>query len=427
MQDTGVSFAVAATPNFQHSTALRGASKPDFSSGLSAAGAAVQADNAATAGSWLAACTGFVVSLATAGRLRFGPRAQRRAATQDGTSKPRVLVVNLDKSVDRWEKCTEEFAKQNVEAERFPAVLGKALSEEERNENVTFGARYFCTAGMIGCFMSHLGIWKKVVKEDIPYVVVLEDDVVLYPDFTEKLKTLLEELPEGWDVCLLGAVGCVNQDREPLSMKSYGWLTGGSRASPGKTRTISPHLFVPYKPAGTHAYMISRKGAEVLANACPKARFHVDLTAWSVPQLKLYCAKDYLATQRFDESDTTVSKGGAPLTKRFLEWCWSVGGFASLVKQAGVPNLTWAWKTAVFAVPLPFSSNHKRFIIEAGPAISLWVMMLLSCIPLRSLKMAGVAFAYLGCITFMIRWLSNTLQLLPLVMLAAVSAACFLV
>lgn len=424
MQSTGVSFALAAKPNFQRSSALRGASKPDLSLGLAAAGAAVQADNA---GSWIAACAGFVVSLAAAGRLRSGVRAQRRAATQDSTSKPRVLVVNLDKSTDRWGMCTEEFAKQNVEAERFPAVLGKAMSEEERNENCTFGARYFCTAGMIGCFMSHLGIWKKVVEEDIPHVVVLEDDMVLYPNFSEKLNVLLQELPEGWDVCLLGAVGCVNQDREPLSMKSYGWLTGGSRASPGKSRTISPNLFVPYKPAGTHAYMISRKGAEVLAKACPKARFHVDLTAWSVPELKLYCAKDYLATQRFDESDTTVSKGGAPLTKRFLHWCWTVSGFSSLVKRAGVPNLTWAWKTAVFAIPLPFGSNHKRFIVEAGPAISLWVLMLLSCIPLRSLKMAGVAVAYLGCITFMIRWLSNTLQLVPLLMLAAVSAACFLV
>eukprot|EP00931_Biecheleriopsis_adriatica_P048808 TRINITY_DN28201_c0_g1_i1.p1 TRINITY_DN28201_c0_g1~~TRINITY_DN28201_c0_g1_i1.p1 ORF type:complete len:212 (-),score=26.39 TRINITY_DN28201_c0_g1_i1:27-662(-) len=208
-------------------------------------------------------------------------------------------------------------------------------------------------------------------------------------------------------------------------MKSYGLLTGGIRPSPGKSRTISDHLFVPCRPAGTHAYMVSRKGAEVLAKACPKARYHVDLTAWSLPNLKLYCAKDYLATQRFDEEDTTVSKQGNPLTERFLRWAWSVVGFDRLGTKAGVPNLTWAWKTAVFALPVPFSSTRRRIIVECGPSSSLWVLMLLACIPMKSLKPAGFAFAYLGSIICMIRWLAGTQRALPLLCLGAISAGFF--
>jgi len=362
-----------------------------------------------------------------------GLRPRRRLATAaegstTGTwTRPPVLVVNLDKSVERWEQCKDEFAKHNVEAERFPATLGKALTEEERMEQATFGARYFCTAGMIGCFMSHLRIWQKVVDEDLPAVVVFEDDVVVYPDFEKKLQVLMAALPKDWDVCLLGAVGCIAQDKEALNMKSYGLLTGGGRPSPGKSRTISEHVFVPYRPAGTHAYLLSRKGAELLKIKCPKARYHVDLTAWSVPELQLYCAKDFLATQRFDETDTTVSKGGAPLTKRFLTWAWTIGGFADMARKAGCENLTWAWKTAVFALPVPFSRSHRRIIVEAGPSSSFWVLMMLACIPLKSLKPAGFAMAYLGSIICTIRWLAGTQKPVPLLSMASVSAFFFLV
>mmetsp|Transcript_10641 Transcript_10641/g.28443 ORF Transcript_10641/g.28443 Transcript_10641/m.28443 type:complete len:467 (+) Transcript_10641:67-1467(+) len=335
---------------------------------------------------------------------------------------PPIWVVNLDKSVDRWKNCQEEFATQDLKAERFPATLGKAMTDIELAENTTFGARYFCTPGMIGCFMSHLRIWQKVAEEGHAAVIVLEDDVVLFPNFSDRVQMLLKELPDDWEVCLLGAVGCIAQEQEAFNMKLYGLITGGGRPSPGKSRTISPNVFVPYRPAGTHAYMVSRKGAQALLRMCPKPRYHVDLTAWSLEDLKLYAAKDFLATQRFDD-DTTVSKEGAPLTRRFLRWCWDFTGLAAMGKKAGVPNLTWAWTIACFAVPLPFS--RKRIIVEMGPATSLFVLMALSCIPLRSMTPLGFAFAYLDFIIFIIRGLAGTQKPLPLLALAAMSAACF--
>jgi len=322
----------------------------------------------------------------------------------------------------RWEYCLEEFASQSLKAERFPATLGKAMTDEELAEKTTFGARYFCTPGMIGCFMSHLNIWKKVVEEGHEAVVVLEDDVVLYPNFSSKLQTLLKELPDDWDVCLLGAVGCIAQEQELLNMKLYGLITGGGRPSPGKSRTISPNVFVPYRPAGTHAYMVSQKGAQALVKMCPKPRYHVDLSAWGCTDLRLYMAKDELATQRFDD-DTTVSKEGAPLTRRFLRFCWDLTGLAAMGKKAGVPNLTWAWTIACFAMPIPFS--RKRIIVEMGPSTSFFVLMALSCIPLKSLKPLGYAFAYLTFIIFIIRGLAGTQKPLPILTLAAISAAFF--
>eukprot|EP00971_Amphidinium_carterae_P177351 3517316-Amphidinium_carterae.1 len=196
-----------------------------------------------------------------------------------------------------------ELGKQNLNGERFSATYGKLVPKDELKEKATWGARYFCTPGMIGCFMSHQRMWQRVVDEDLPYVAIFEDDCILYPDFNDNVKVLLGELdalPDGWDVCLLGAVGCVGTEKEAFNMKLYGTVTGGTRKSPGKSRLVSENLYVPYKPAGTHAYMVSRSGAEKMLKSLPKAQYHVDLTAWSLQDLKLYAAKDFLATQAFD-------------------------------------------------------------------------------------------------------------------------------
>jgi len=344
------------------------------------------------------------------------------AATDDTKVKTPlpVWVVNLDKSKDRWSKCVEEFQKQDVQADRFPATLGKAVPQEELEEKTTFGARYFCTPGMIGCFMSHMRIWERVVNEDLEAVVALEDDVVLYPNFNERLRDVLQELPDDWDVCLIGAVGCIAEVREPFYMKFYGLITGGGRPAPGTTRSVSENIFVPYRPAGTHAYVVSRKGAEKLLKECPQARYHVDITAWALPDLRLYAVKGFLATQRF-EGDTTVSKEGAPLTKRFLHWLWEISGFAHMGRKGGLPNLVWAWKIAVFALPIPWSKSKRRLIVEMGPSSSIGVLFFLLCIPLHSLKPAGWGIAYMTSILATIRWLAGTQSRAALAILCLIS------
>jgi len=331
-----------------------------------------------------------------------------------------VWVVNLDKSIDRWEKAKAMFTEEGVTADRFPATLGKAMTEEELRENTTFGARYFCTAGMIGCFMSHRRIWERVIKEGIPAAAALEDDVVIYPNFNERLTKLLEELPADWDVCLLGAVGCIAVEQEPMHMKVYGLLTGGGRKSPGKTRSISENVYVPYKPAGTHAYIVSQQGAKKLLERLPKARYHVDLSAWSIKDLNLYAAKQFLATQAFDEEDTTVSKAGAPITKRFLRWCWDCSGLSAMARTGGIPNLTWAWKTAVFALPVPLSK--KRIIVEMGPSSSFFVLLCTLSVILRSPRLFGIALAYMSSLLFVIRWLSGTQTVTTFALMTTVCA-----
>jgi len=339
------------------------------------------------------------------------PRSAEPAPVSTGTNSdapatPLVLVVNLDRSPARWESAQEEFKREKLEVERFPGTDGKAMTHEQLRDVATWSARWFCTKGMVGCFMSHKRIWQKVVDEDLPAVVVLEDDVRLVEGFKDRLGKLMLNLPEDWEVCLLGAIGNVNPVKEPFHMKFYSFCTGGGRPSPGKTRTVAPGVFVPHRPAGTHAYLVSKRGAKRLLEELPKACYHVDLTAWALPELKLYAAIEQLATQDF-EAASTVSKEGEPITQRFLRWSWTVTGLASMGKKGGVPNLEWAWKAALFALPVPFSGG-KRVAVEMGPTSSAWVILLIVAAIQRSRLLAALAIVYQGAGCAFCRYLANT-------------------
>jgi len=91
-----------------------------------------------------------------------------------------------------------------------------------------------------GCYMSHVTLWEKAMKYDLPFAVILEDDVVIEPDFSTKLRASLAKLPYNWDIFYLN--GCF--------LKFGPALDAGVRLS--------------YGGLCTFAYAISRKGIRSL-------------------------------------------------------------------------------------------------------------------------------------------------------------------
>merc|ERR1712224_714859 len=111
--------------------------------------------------------------------------------------------------------------------ERFVAVDGLQLTKEQMQQKVQQRASWFCTPGMIGCFLSHRRAWERVCNESLDLAIVFEDDVRLFPDFAKSLQRLLDELPLDWDVCLIGAIGSVEVKRESFFNMIFALCTGG--------------------------------------------------------------------------------------------------------------------------------------------------------------------------------------------------------
>jgi len=57
-----------------------------------------------------------------------------------------------------------------------------------------------------GCYISHILLWQDMVKENLPFSVVMEDDVIVERNFAKELNRRLKSLPDRWGVLYLN--GC---------------------------------------------------------------------------------------------------------------------------------------------------------------------------------------------------------------------------
>ena len=69
-----------------------------------------------------------------------------------------------------------------------------------------------------------------------------------------------DETRDQWDVLLLGALGCVNPSRSYGLNRINAFVSGGGR----EPRQVTEHIHVPRRPFGTHAYVLSKRGAAAL-------------------------------------------------------------------------------------------------------------------------------------------------------------------
>ena len=120
-----------------------------------------------------------------------------------------VFVINLKRSAARRDHTTKQLNDLGIPFQIIEAVDGTDLSDSEIKNNGNFGIyknglypRYLLKEE-IGCALSHLNIYHKMVAEKTPIACILEDD----NDFSKDFKTLLinDQLNiEDWDLLYLG-------------------------------------------------------------------------------------------------------------------------------------------------------------------------------------------------------------------------------
>ncbi len=105
----------------------------------------------------------------------------------------KTYVINLDRNPERLEHMQAVLGDLGLEYERIAGVDGKALSESEMakafNAKRSYIAKrgYQLCAGEIGCALSHLSVYRKMVEGNIPLALVFEDDVKIESSFKNAL------------------------------------------------------------------------------------------------------------------------------------------------------------------------------------------------------------------------------------------------
>jgi len=130
--------------------------------------------------------------------LYIMPGSSLRESFQNN-QKCKIYFINLEDNKDRWDNLSPELKEKII---RFPAINGKELDKDQLIKDGIISEKNILKMGQIGCALSHITILKKIQQQDEPYGLILEDDVIIPPNFSvEDLK-----LPKDFDICFLG--GC---------------------------------------------------------------------------------------------------------------------------------------------------------------------------------------------------------------------------
>ncbi|RYD81650.1 MAG: glycosyltransferase family 25 protein, partial [Sphingobacteriales bacterium] len=193
-------------------------------------------------------------------------------------------VVNLRRSIARRIYIQEKLLHYNIPFEMFEAVDGNELCETELNEIYAKGS-YFKTRygrvmniGEIGCALSHIGLYKKILEEKIPYAIILEDDI----EFDERLSHIVqnnhsvEKLLNHFDLVLLGYADTDLNYRKPGICSVW-------------KRIKLDHIIKAGVPVsrcwGTIGYLISLKGAEKLLSRGSIPLMQADFLTSNSPEM----------------------------------------------------------------------------------------------------------------------------------------------
>lgn len=117
-----------------------------------------------------------------------------------------VFVINLERSTARRKLMTQQLAAQGIEFEIIKATDGAELTDSYLTQICDFEqlakSPHLLRKGVYGCLLSHYSICQRLLTDDIPYALILEDDVVLQPNLKKLLADIEKNVKQG-EVILL--------------------------------------------------------------------------------------------------------------------------------------------------------------------------------------------------------------------------------
>ena len=182
----------------------------------------------------------------------------------------KIFVVNLDDKIHRW-KLFENLKKDKIQ--RVRAVDSRKNWYKYRDYDLAllpYGKstdHYFTQSkGAVGCYLSHYTIWDTIIKNDIEWSLVLEDDA----DINSVEKYISNN-------CIVD----VNTDADVVQLND---------------RTQHGDLVTYFN--GTTSYLINLRGAKILYEATHDFSHFTeelnDVLQWRVDKLNLHSCPEYL-------------------------------------------------------------------------------------------------------------------------------------
>ncbi len=198
-----------------------------------------------------------------------------------------IYVINLDRTPKRFAALKSQLEYLGLPYTRWSGTDGYVLELKNRqgntftgkdvkegkaqwglgvdhrfpteNGDVAYHVAYFdffgdqetlLTPGCLGCALSHISVWQHMVKHNIPWALIMEDDTHLNFHFKSRFASHLKRLPRGWDMVYLSLTD--NPDKQLLTIIGNNKFKKLGRD--GRVMT------------GLHGYLLSLEGAKKLTD-----------------------------------------------------------------------------------------------------------------------------------------------------------------
>jgi glycosyl transferase family 25 len=186
------------------------------------------------------------------------------------------FIINLPKYEKKYKRSCQFLTKLDIKPSREEAVYGKDLTDDYI-KTITYPSVQYTikngrtidsdihSNGAIGCYLSHINLWKKLKSSDTDDMfLIFEDDVVLSNSTTlyiiDSFIQKIDENNPDWDMIFLGWMNPLSF----LTNKDIPYYTDSLNKTNPSYYKINDINF------GTHAYILRKKGAiKLLQNAFP--------------------------------------------------------------------------------------------------------------------------------------------------------------
>jgi GR25 family glycosyltransferase involved in LPS biosynthesis len=204
-----------------------------------------------------------------------------------------VWVINLNRRPDRLQTFLERHGHplRHMQVLRVSATDGKAQVSNHHWDRLASYGDFHHHSGILGCAMSHIRLWQMLVESNLEYMIVLEDDCVLAPDFHECIHHQVSPLlsnhhHDSWKLVWLGFHP---SEHHWLAGTKSDYVTGQVRSSVDIPPTgdivlqrWDARIMRQQTVGGTHGYLIHKRGAKEMLECIQKngMRNAIDWEMW---------------------------------------------------------------------------------------------------------------------------------------------------
>jgi len=103
-----------------------------------------------------------------------------------------------------------EVTRDNINYSYFSTEYSDIQRKNERTSTPVTPGDYTPTKPIMANTLEHLVIYKKIIKEDLDFGLVLEDDAVFVDNFESRIEEIVNNLPDVWDT-IFATNGCENR------------------------------------------------------------------------------------------------------------------------------------------------------------------------------------------------------------------------